>query len=82
MYVAGFLSWVNGVWDACMSRAHGAWLTALLCWRLRWLCALLALAPGDEAARLRSEARTLLRRYNTISTSTRTVIVHIFFLIS
>ncbi|CAH0719734.1 unnamed protein product, partial [Brenthis ino] len=62
----GYLSWVNSLWDACIARAGGGAAVALLCWRLRWLRALLALAPRDapgrrEAARLRAGARALLR---------------------
>lgn len=68
---------MNALWEACCERAGGWARAALLCWRLRWLQALLLAAGGGEelgegalaaeAARLRGEARALLRRHDCAS---------------
>lgn len=68
---------MNALWEACCDRAGGWARAALLCWRLRWLQALLLAAGGGEelgegalaaeAARLRGEARALLRRHDCAS---------------
>ncbi|XP_013141545.1 PREDICTED: uncharacterized protein LOC106105667 [Papilio polytes] len=68
----GYLSWVDRLWEACCGWARGARRTALLCWRLRWLRALLlaahaASAPHSAAAdaeirRMRADAKSILRR--------------------
>ncbi|XP_069358072.1 uncharacterized protein [Maniola hyperantus] len=58
---AGYLRWVEALWDALCARLRGDALLALACWRLRWLAALLPLAAPAEAARLRGRARALLR---------------------
>ncbi|XP_047531304.1 uncharacterized protein LOC125066992 isoform X2 [Vanessa atalanta] len=68
----GYLSWVNALWETCCARARGWVRAALVCWRLRWLHALLLAAGGEaearaEAARIRSEARALLRRLDCAS---------------
>ncbi|CAH2109282.1 unnamed protein product [Euphydryas editha] len=46
----GYLSWVNALWDACCEWASGWARAALLCWRLRWLHALLLAAGGGPGA--------------------------------
>ncbi|CAG5054742.1 unnamed protein product [Parnassius apollo] len=66
----GYLSWVNALWEASCEWARGLRRVALLCWRLRWLRALVLLgggegagAPAAELRRLRGEARAALRRH-------------------
>ncbi|XP_045769734.1 uncharacterized protein LOC123870454 [Maniola jurtina] len=59
---AGYLRWVEALWDALCARLRGDALLALACWRLRWLAALVPLAAPAEATRLRGRARALLRR--------------------
>ncbi|XP_013173154.1 PREDICTED: uncharacterized protein LOC106121871 [Papilio xuthus] len=45
----GYLTWVNSLWEACCAWACGERRTALLCWRLRWLRALLLAAHAGSA---------------------------------
>ncbi|XP_022121639.2 uncharacterized protein LOC110997685 isoform X2 [Pieris rapae] len=61
----GYGSWVSGLWEACCSACGGNRREALVCWRLRWLRALLLAAPPDrraERAALRRRARGVLKR--------------------
>ncbi|KAM3955700.1 LOW QUALITY PROTEIN: uncharacterized protein ACR2FA_010380 [Aphomia sociella] len=66
---AGYLSWVGALWEAACGWAAGARRTALLCWRLRWLHALMLLVDPEEESgraelrRMRGEARAALRRH-------------------
>ncbi|XP_047523694.1 uncharacterized protein LOC125062143 isoform X1 [Pieris napi] len=61
----GYGTWVSALWEACCSACGGARREALVCWRLRWLRALLLAAPPDrraERAALRRRARGVLKR--------------------
>ncbi|XP_052741169.1 nuclease SbcCD subunit C-like isoform X1 [Bicyclus anynana] len=58
---AGYLRWVEALWDALGARLRGEAALALVCWRVRWLGALAPLAGPAEAARLQARARALLR---------------------
>ncbi|XP_045522067.1 uncharacterized protein LOC123712827 [Pieris brassicae] len=61
----GYGTWVSALWEACCSACVGARREALVCWRLRWLRALLLAAPPDrraERAALRRRARGVLKR--------------------
>ncbi|KPJ16083.1 hypothetical protein RR48_06038 [Papilio machaon] len=73
----GYLTWVNSLWEACCGWASGVRRTALLCWRLRWLRALLLVAHAGSAPaatgadsatadaeirRMRADAQCILRR--------------------
>ncbi|CAH1636262.1 unnamed protein product [Spodoptera littoralis] len=65
----GFLRWVRALWDAACEWLTGEWREAMLCWRLRWLHALLLLldlqdeAGRSEAQRIRNEARAAVKRW-------------------
>lgn len=65
----GFLRWVRALWDAACEWLAGDWREAVLCWRLRWLHALLLLldlqdeAGRSEAQRIRNEARAAVKRW-------------------
>ncbi|XP_072932982.1 uncharacterized protein [Epargyreus clarus] len=60
----GYLSWVRSLWDACCGWVTGERRVALLCWRLRWLHALLLLVDREEdggAEEVRETNRSLPR---------------------
>ncbi|XP_038214323.1 uncharacterized protein LOC119834108 [Zerene cesonia] len=59
----GYESWVRALWDAAC--AAGGAREPLACWRLRWLHARALLSPphSEEVVRLRSEARSVLKRF-------------------
>lgn len=66
---AGYLSWVNSLWEACLSWTSGSRRLALLCWRLRWMHSLMLLLDPEtesgaaECGRMRREARGVLARW-------------------
>lgn len=62
---AGYLTWVSALWEACCDWSDSPRGTlALVCWRLRWLHALVLAAPrAAEARRLRAQARRLLKQH-------------------
>ncbi|XP_068617416.1 uncharacterized protein [Battus philenor] len=65
----GYLTWVTALWEGACEWSSGLHRTALLCWRLRWLRALVMVADGGgdadsgaEVQRMRNDGRSLLRR--------------------
>ncbi|KAJ8723050.1 hypothetical protein PYW08_002962 [Mythimna loreyi] len=66
---AGYLSWLCALWDAAAEWLAGERRVALLCWRLRWMHALVLLLDPQEALgkretrRMRMEARAALKRF-------------------
>ncbi|KAJ8716913.1 hypothetical protein PYW07_003540 [Mythimna separata] len=66
---AGYLSWLSALWDAAAAWLPPEQRVALLCWRLRWLHALVLLLDPQEAVgkrearRIRMEARAALKRF-------------------